>query len=89
MLLARGENRHSPSDRCVVFRVILTFWAYCAVCGVAAVGLGFLVADLADSFLPASVIRVGTISIMVCAAGIFGDRVLRRIEKVLGANGPA
>lgn len=83
-VLSSSNAQHSVSDGRVIFQAVLSLSAYSAVCGAAAVGLGSLAAALLGPALPASAARLGMIALVVLAAGMNGERVVRHVENSLG-----
>jgi hypothetical protein len=72
---------HGPSNLQTVCRAVLGIWAYSAVCGAVAVGVGDSAAAIVGVSLPASWVRLGAVGVVVVVAGLCGEKVLGRIDE--------
>jgi hypothetical protein len=77
-----AADDHGPSNVGIVCKAVVGIWAYSAVCGVAAVGLGDFTAAAFGAGPPAPLVRFSVTGIAIVVAGLSGKKMV--LERVGG-----
>jgi hypothetical protein len=81
MVSAKNDPLLGPDGR--VGLALLRLWTYAAVCGVSAMGLGRAMVSLTESVLPATPVRLASITVVVLAAGFSAEWVLSKVNALV------